>query len=167
MEPIPTDLFLTRYAPETQAIANRLRALIRRAVPEAVEKVRSGWSVVGFDVPVGRGRTAFFAWVMPERQHVHLGFVRGVLMEDPGGLLGGRGITKQARWLTFDAIDEIRPLEDAAIEFVREAARIAGLSRAERAAFEMDRELAERPVESSTARKRLGAEARKVSSGSR
>jgi hypothetical protein len=145
MEPIPAEFFLARYAPETQAVANRLRAIVHEAVPEAVEKVRSGWSVVGFDIPVGRRRTAFFAWVMPERQHVHLGFVRGVLMEDPEGLLGGRGITKQARWLTFDAIDEIPPLEVAATGFVREAARIAGLSRAERVAFEMDRELAERP----------------------
>jgi hypothetical protein len=145
MEPIPAEFFLARYAPETQAVANRLRAIVHEAVPAAVEKVRSGWSVVGFDIPVGRRRTAFFAWVMPERQHVHLGFVRGVLMEDPEGLLGGRGITKQARWLTFDAIDEIPPLEGAATGVVREAARIAGLSRAERVAFEMDRELAERP----------------------
>ena len=145
MEPIPPEFFLTRYSPQTQAIANRLRALVRTAVPEAIEKVRSGWSVVGFDLPLGTRRTAFFAWVMPERQHVHLGFVRGVLMEDPEDLLSGRGITKQARWLTFDAIDEIPSLEETAIAFTRQAARIAGMSRAERAAFEMDRELAERP----------------------
>jgi len=145
IETIPAEFFLSRYAPETQAVANRLRAVVRRAVPEAVEKVRTGWSVVGFDVPVGRRRTAFFAWVMPEREHVHLGFVRGVLLEDPNGLLAGRGITKQARWLTFDAVDDIPPLEAAAVEFTREAARIASLSRAERAAFEMDRALRERP----------------------
>ena len=70
--------------------------------------------------------------------HVHLGFQRGVLMDDPRGRLQGRGITKQVRWLTFQPGDPIDPRVLAPL--ILEAARIAGLSRAEQMAIALDRE---------------------------
>jgi len=72
-EPIPPELFLEAYPPEIRVIAERLRDVVRQAVPEAVERVRTGWRLIGYDVPVGR-RTRYFAFVAPEPEHVHLGF---------------------------------------------------------------------------------------------
>ena len=136
-ESIPPEALLAGYPDDMRRIAERLCAIVRRAVPEAIERVRPGWYLVGYDLSVGR-RTTFFAFVTPESKHVHLGFKNGFLLDDPSGLLLGRGITKQARWFTFRPGDTI----DAAVltPFVLEAARIAGLSRPERQmlAFDLD-----------------------------
>jgi hypothetical protein len=136
---IPVDAFLDDFAPPIRGLADALRIAVLDAVPEAVERVRIGWRIVGFDAPVGR-RLRYFAWVFPERVHVHLGFPQGALMDDPGGRLEGRGITKNARWITFvpgDIVDAsaVRPL-------VLEGLRVATLSRDERYAAAMAREAA-------------------------
>ena len=136
METIPPEALLDRYPAGHQAIANELRALVKRTVPEAIERVRTGWGVIGYDVPVGRG-TRLFAFVWPEFEHVHLGFQHGVLMDDPAGRLQGAGTTKRVRWLTFRDLDDIPP--DAA-DLLREAARLALMSRPERVAILIDRE---------------------------
>jgi nucleotide-binding universal stress UspA family protein len=136
MDQLPPEALLAPYPPGHQAVANALRRLVKRAVPEAIERVRTGWGVIGYDVPIGR-TTRLFAFVWPEPEHVHLGFQHGVLMEDPDGLLQGAGVTKRVRWLTLVAIDEIPP---AAEELLREAARLAAMSRGERVVLLIDRE---------------------------
>jgi hypothetical protein len=100
--------------------------VVQRAIPDAIERVRPGWALIGYDLPVRR-HGMFFAWIWPELEHVHLGFPNGTLMEDPAGVLRGAGITKKARWFTYqpgDAIDE--PLATAMLE---EAARVAVIPR--------------------------------------
>ena len=72
-------------------------------------------------------RAAFFAWVFPERKHVHLGFPQGDRMDPRGGLLDGAGITKRARWITYEPGQTID--EDLARELVLEAAGLAGIPR--------------------------------------
>lgn len=124
---IPVDAFLADFPAPMRAIAERLRAVVRTATPDAIERVRTGWRLIGYDIPIGRGRTAFFAWVWLQPEHVHLGFTRGSLMDDRGGRLQGAGITKLARWLTFEPGDVID--QDEAVELIREAARTAGLPR--------------------------------------
>jgi hypothetical protein len=95
-------------------------------MPDAIERVRPGWRLIGYDLPVGRS-TVYFAYVAPETEHVHLGFEWGVLMDDPRGLLQGEGITTQVRWLTFH---DDGPIDAAAcIGLVQEAARVAVLRR--------------------------------------
>ncbi|HSL32425.1 MAG TPA: DUF1801 domain-containing protein [Candidatus Limnocylindrales bacterium] len=136
MDPIPPEALLADHSPEHRALANALRDIVRRAVPDAIERVRPGWGLIGYDVPVGR-RTRYFAWIWPEPEHVHLGFEHGVLMDDPQRLLKGRGVTKKVRWLTFQHLDEI-PSE--APELVREAVRVATMSRMERELRRMDLE---------------------------
>jgi hypothetical protein len=137
-ETMPADVFLEAFPPPMREIAERLRAVVRRATPEAAERVRLGWRLVAYDLPIKR-HGAFFAWVGPEAKHVHLGFPKGVLMDDRNGVLQGAGITKYARWLTFmpgDTLDE--PMLAA---LVREAARVAvvpksmGLEHVERDAW--------------------------------
>jgi hypothetical protein len=127
----PPELLLESYPPAIRRLAERLRVIVRGAVPEAVERVRPGWRLIGYDVPVGSGRrTAYFAWVAPEPGHVHLGFVDGVLLADPNRVMSGRGITKRARWFTFRPGDRIDRKLVAPI--IRESASHAGLSRWER-----------------------------------
>ena len=121
---LPVEAFLEGYSPKHRAIANRLRAIVRRTIPEATERVRSGWRVIGFDLPKGR-RSPFFAWVFPEREHVHLGFPQGVLIADPDRLMDGEGITKRARWLTYTSVEEID--EAVAAGLIRAAAGIGEL----------------------------------------
>jgi hypothetical protein len=109
-------------------------------VPDAVEAVRPGWHLIGYDVPNGR-RTAYFAFVWPEHEHVHLGFEHGVLMTDPDGILGGRDL-KRVRFVTLSRPGQI---PDAVLEdLVREAARIALLGRAGRTAMLLDRDADDR-----------------------
>lgn len=87
MDALPPELFLEGYSPGIRRAAERLRAVVRRAVLEAIEWVRPGWRLIGYDVPVGR-RSKYFAFVVPEVEHVHLGFEYGIWMSDPDRLRG-------------------------------------------------------------------------------
>jgi hypothetical protein len=140
IDQIPPEALLADYPPPMAELAERLRLIVREAVPEAVERVRTGWRIIGYDLPLGRRRTVFFAWIMPEPKHVHLGFPKGILLSDHRGLLSGNGITKQARWLTTDVPDDIDA--DLFAAYTREAAALSSLSQAERFARLLDREVA-------------------------
>lgn len=137
VDDFPPEALLDDYPPPLQAIAHRLRDVVRTAIPEAIERVRPGWRIVGYDLPIGR-RQVYFAFVMPENEHVHLGFAHGWAMANADGLLKGEGITKRVRWLTFDAGDDVDV--ERCIELVREAAEIAAMTRGERALRSMERE---------------------------
>lgn len=121
---IPADAFLASFPPPLVEVAERLRVIVRAALPEAAERVRPGWGLIGYDLPVGR-RSAYVAWIWPEPRsfHVHLGFEHGILFDDPAGLLEGRGATKQVRWLTYRPSEEID--EEVARAFLLEAERHA------------------------------------------
>ena len=129
MELIPPEAFLDDFPPPMRVIAERLREIVKRAAPDAIERVRPGWRLIGYDLPIGK-RLVYFAYVAPEYEHVHLGFEWGVLMDDPEGRLFGRGVTRQVRWLTLRSDREIE--EPAFAALVREAARVASKTRAER-----------------------------------
>lgn len=129
VDPIPPEALIAPYPEPMRAIARRLQRLVRRTFPDAIERVRPGWHLIGYDLP-GHGRTVYFTYIAPEVEHVHLGFEHGWAMRDPQRLLQGEGITKQVRWLTFrpgDAIDQ-----RACAVLLREAARVAAMSRGER-----------------------------------
>jgi hypothetical protein len=130
MDAIPPELFLDGFPASIAVIGQRLREAVVDALPDALERVRPGWNLIGFDVPNGR-RTAYFAWILPERKHIHLGFVHGVLVADPDRRLEGAGITRRARWFTFEPGDEVA--KGSLAPWIREAARVAALPRAERA----------------------------------
>ena len=104
---IPPDALLVDLPEPMPALAHALRALVKHAEPEAIEAVRPGWRVIGYDIPLGPRRRAYFAWIMAQHEHVHLGFPRGVLLRDPAGVLDGAGVTKLARWVTVRSTDDI------------------------------------------------------------
>ncbi len=128
-EPIPVEAFLDSYPEPIRAAAERLRRLVRQTEPDAIERVREGWRIIGYDIPVAR-RTRYFAWIGPEPKHVHIGFQHGILMADPRQRLRGAHLRlKNVRYLTFTSTEQIDDCE--IVDFVREAIRINTLSRAE------------------------------------
>ena len=135
MEPIPPEALLDDFPPPMQAIANRLREIVATAIPDAIERVRPGWLLIGYDLPIGK-KGVYFAYVAPEVEHVHLGFEHGWAMRDPNALLLGAGVTKQVRWLTFRAGDPIDA--ERCRELVLEGARVAAMTRGERMLRSMD-----------------------------
>jgi hypothetical protein len=133
---IPPEALLANFAPPIRDLAQQLREIVAATAPDVVERVRPGWRLIGYDVPIGK-RARYFAWVFPERVHVHLGFVDGVLVEDPDRRLDGEGETKRARWLTWAPGEEIDAQEVAT--FVRAGVSVATMSSAERYALAMTR----------------------------
>jgi Domain of unknown function (DU1801) len=137
MDAIPPELLLEDFPPPMQAIAQRLREIVTGTVPDAVERVRPGWRLIGYDLPIG-SKLVYFAYVAPEIEHVHLGFEHGWAMRDPDHLLLGEGITKKVRWLTFRAGDRIP--KKRCSELILEGARVAAMTRGERILRSMDDE---------------------------
>jgi hypothetical protein len=138
MEPIPPELFLEGYPPGIRRAAERLCGVVMEAVPDAIERVRTGWRLIGYEVPVGR-RTRYFAFVAPEVEHVHLGFEYGAWMADPDNLLRGAHLKlRKVRFVTYEPGDPIP--ESALVEYTREAAILATMSRGERLAREIERD---------------------------
>ncbi|MEA2676300.1 MAG: hypothetical protein QOJ81_441 [Chloroflexota bacterium] len=122
--------FLADYPGPIAVHAQRLRQLVRDAVPSAVERIRPGWRLIGYDLPITRHGT-YFAWVWPELEHVHVGWQVGTLMADPRGLLRGAHLRlKKVRYLTYGPRDRIA--SRVVISFTRDAARIAAMSHGER-----------------------------------
>jgi len=127
-EPIPPDLFLSGYAADIRHLAEELRSVVHEAVPEAIERVRTGWRLIGYDVPAG-SRTRYFAFVAPEPQHVHLGWQYGIWMADLEVILRGAHLDlKKVRYVTYQPGDEIPT--DALVRYTIEAAGLAALGSA-------------------------------------
>jgi hypothetical protein len=129
-ELLPVEAFLAGYPEGIAQVAAELRAVVRRAVPHAVERVRVGWRLVGYELPVGR-KSRYFAYVAPEPEHVHLGFEYGAWMADPERLLEGAHLKlRKVRFVTFRAGDRVPA--DALVDLTREAARVAAMPASER-----------------------------------
>jgi hypothetical protein len=125
---IPPDLFLSGYPPPIVDLAQRLRDVVHEAVPEAIERVRIGWRIIGYDVPIGR-RTRYFAFVGPEPEHCHLGWANGIWLTDPDGMLRGAHLRlRKVRFVTYEPGDRV-PV-DALRRFTRESADLAVAGRA-------------------------------------
>lgn len=137
-DPFPPEALLADYPDGIRAAAATLRAIVRRAVPDAIERVRVGWRVIGYEVPAGR-RTRYFAYIAPEPIHVHLGFEYGAWMADPEQRLEGAHLgLRKVRFTTFTTG---KAIPEAALEVLtREAARVALLTPQARMAESLDRD---------------------------
>jgi hypothetical protein len=138
MDDLTPDGFLALFPDGIRESAQSLRGIVRRAVPDAVERVRPGWRLIGYEVPVGR-RSRYFAYVAPEDAHVHLGFEYGAWMADSERLLEGNHLKlRKVRYVTFRPGQPIP--EPTLVELTREAARVAAMSTKERMSLLLDRD---------------------------
>jgi hypothetical protein len=81
------DEFLADADPEVAALARAVRVKLLDIFPDAIETAEGGELGLGFD----RGYSGLVFTVSPRRGHVNVGVVRGASLEDPAGLMEGRG----------------------------------------------------------------------------
>ena len=81
------DELLADVSPGLAAIARRLRAIIRTVDTSAVETVRLGDNAATYGVGPKK-MTDGYAYIMPKRGYVNLGFYQGALLADPRGASG-------------------------------------------------------------------------------
>jgi hypothetical protein len=118
-QPTPQQ-FLAAFPPAIQVLADQLRALAKRTIPNVDEAVYVGWHLIGYRVREGR-RSRYFCFVAPFEDRVALGFEYGVLLKNDAGLLEGDGT--QVRYVTIHRVEDIREPELAAL--IAEAAMVA------------------------------------------
>jgi hypothetical protein len=99
-------------SPEVQDLARAVRDLIYDVLPATVEVVWPKQGSVGW----GTGPKKFteqFAYLMPFKKHVTLGFYRGGELSDPAGLLPATGGTQVSGSLSMRSL-KITSREDVA-----------------------------------------------------
>ena len=132
-EPQPVEFMLDDYPEAIRETGMALRSLILRTVTGTVETIRPGWRWIAYSLPEA-ARVRNFAWIGPERKHIHLGLQNGVLLADPDRLLhGAEERLKQFRYFTFEAGIDID--EAILIDYLRRAADLALLPTAARRAL--------------------------------
>lgn len=108
---------LVTNQPQAQDLARQLRALLRRLLPKAQEKVYRGWGVADYGFgEQGRG----FVSIGPQKSYVNLYFMDGVELNDPAGLLEGTGKRLRHVKIRQPADLKRKPLHD----LLRQAARL-------------------------------------------
>ena len=133
-ETLPAEFLIDGYPPAIRQTGLRLRRLILETIPAAVETVRPGWRWVAYSLPDGR-RVRNFAWIGPERKHIHLGFEHGTLLADPDRILhGAEERLRKFRYFTFEPSIDID--EAILVDYIRRAADLAVLPPRERRAIE-------------------------------
>jgi hypothetical protein len=94
---------LTENSPEARQLARQLRDLILHLIPNAREKIYSGWGVAdyGFNEK-GRG----FLSIGPQKGYINLYFMNGIDLPDPDSLLEGTG--KRLRHVKVQRAEELK-----------------------------------------------------------
>ena len=104
------DEYIAKQKPQYQPVLRALRKLVNTAAPELEERI-----VWGNPAFVKGKEHVIFLYVIGD--HVNLGFLRGVGLGDPTGLLKGTG--KGMRHIKVWGVDDIKPKEFA--ELVKQA----------------------------------------------
>lgn len=88
-----------------QMLVQRLRHLIKRTVPQAVEKAYPGWHGIGYRHPIA----GYFCCIFPFDDQVKLAFEHGVLLADEEHLLKRPPTSsKQVRYLEIHTEQDLR-----------------------------------------------------------
>ena len=124
MTDAPPALFLLDgFPPAIRDTGKVLRELILATIPGSVETVRPGWRWIAYSLPSGK-RVRNFAWIGPERQHIHFGFEHGILLADPERILqGAQERLKKFRYVTFEPTIDID--ESILVDYLKRAADLA------------------------------------------
>jgi len=116
---------LADHTTEVVAAAGWLREVVLGAMPDAREVVYRGWHGFGYHHP----EAGYVCAVFPRAADALLGFERGVLLDDPHGLLEGDG--RSVRYVRVAAPGE--PPAERLVELI-DAAVLAAPRRAGRQA---------------------------------
>ena len=130
---VPAEFLFDEYPAAIREAGRALRSLILATVPGAVETVRPGWRWIAYSLPE-RGRVRNFAWIGPERKHIHLGFEHGTLLADPERILhGAEEKLRKFRYLTFEPVIDIE--EAILVDYLERALTLALLPSSARRAL--------------------------------
>src|SRR5580765_3220840 len=118
------DQLLAGVEPDLAAIARCLRTIIRAVDVSTVETVRLGDNAATYGVGPKK-MTHGYAYIMPMRGYINLGFYQGAVLSDPDRLLEGTG--KALRHVKIHSLAEanrrpVRALVAAALARRRSAA---------------------------------------------
>jgi hypothetical protein len=114
--------YLATYDPQISSLTLAVRAMVLEEAPEAIESISKGYALaIGFSF-TGKPLKDGFCHIATYTGHVNLGFNRGALLPDPGGILEGTG--KLIRHIPIHGENDlarpvVRRLVQAAIEQVR------------------------------------------------
>ncbi len=100
LTPGSIDELLAPFGPKVVTLANAARERITSLVPHAVERLRPGWGLIGYSAP------KYFAFIVPVKDGVRIGFEWGVRLDDPAGLLEGNG--SQVRFVSITRASQLR-----------------------------------------------------------
>ncbi len=95
---------LTRYSPDIRATSEKLRVLVLKIFPDAIEKTYWGWSNTWYGFSDKSNDMVFT--INPIKSYVQLYFVRGTELSDPDGLLEGTG--KKLRHVNIRSAQEMK-----------------------------------------------------------
>lgn len=114
--------FLRGYRQNLREITNDVRDLVRSTFPEAIEKVYTGWKLIGYRLPDGK-KGRYFCCVVPQKKEndVLLGFEYGIAMQDPRNLMEGKGT--QVRFVRIKKRNQYADAD--LIWLIEEAAKVA------------------------------------------
>lgn len=133
---LPAEFLLDGFPPAIRETGRTLRSLILGTVPGSVETVRTGWRWIAYSLPE-KGRVRNFAWIGPERRHIHLGFEHGTLLADPERILqGAQERLKKFRYFTFEPAIDID--DSVLVDYIRRAVELAVLPAVARRALAED-----------------------------
>ena len=93
---------LADHSPQVRALANQLRRLIRKTVPDAAEVAYPVWHGIGYRHP----EAGYFCGIFPHKDGVKIYFEYGTLLPDPGGILEGQSL-KKTRYINMKSIKDI------------------------------------------------------------
>src|SRR6476660_3380470 len=120
---LPAEFLLDGFASVIRETGRTLRSLIVATVPGAVETVRPGWRWIAYSLPEA-SRVRNFAWIGPERKHIHLGFEHGTLLADPDHVLhGAEERLRKFRYFTLEPAIDVA--EAVLVDYLERAAELA------------------------------------------
>ena len=96
------EYILADHSSRIRALAQRLRRVIRRAVPEAIEVAYPTWHAIGYRHP----KAGYFCGIFPYEDHIKIYFEHGIRLPDPHGVLEGDG--RQTRYVCVQGAKDVR-----------------------------------------------------------
>lgn len=112
------DQLFDEHVPAVADLAKALRVIVRDAMPDAEERVYTGWHGLGYRHP-GAG---YVCGIFPVADAVKLGFEQGHLLPDPESILEQSGT--QVRYVVLRPGDEIP--KSAITAMIDDAVELAG-----------------------------------------